>query len=100
MRIIATGLAAALLAGCASPDHRVDHNGDVLSPPQHGETLGETILREGLDQDGCLAPGNASRNRRDGILGFPNPCRDLAELITPPEYPEPPPPPPSMPDNR
>ncbi|MDE1467068.1 hypothetical protein [Aurantiacibacter sp. D1-12] len=101
MRFFALGSACLALTACATPEHSVSDEVNLLAEPRGAETLTEQILREGQG-DGCLVAGNAGRNR-DGLLrGFNNHCRDLRDVIAPPEPPPgieiaPPPPPPPPP---
>ncbi|WP_340587188.1 hypothetical protein [Erythrobacter alti] len=80
-------MTALALVGCAAPGHQVNDNSDLLADPRGVETLDEQISREGQG-DGCLVAGNAGRNRSNGLPGFANPCRDLRDVIAPPELPE------------
>ena len=75
------------LGACATPDHTAGEEVDLLAEPRGGESLGETIARESRG-DGCLVAGNAGRNRSSGLPGFDNPCRELREVIAPPQLPE------------
>ncbi|MBH5323406.1 hypothetical protein [Aurantiacibacter sediminis] len=86
MKIYIVGIVASSLAACASPDHRVDGNGDLLAEPNVPPSLNERILHE-AQGDGCLVAGNAGRNRDGGFLRGNNVCESLRELIAPPEPP-------------
>ncbi|GGD57668.1 hypothetical protein GRI62_01990 [Erythrobacter arachoides] len=74
-------LATSALGGCAAVDGPVSDRPDLLSPPRQAEVLSETLLREGLRKDGCLAPGNG-RDRSDR-------CESLRDFLAPPPLPEP-----------
>ena len=101
VRYLALGLVAATLSACATSEgNGTGADGDLLQAPRQADSLSERIRREGQG-DGCLVAGNAGRNRNDGLLGTHNPCRDLRDVIAPPEPPpgiEIPPPPPPLPE--
>jgi len=80
MKNILLAAASFALAACASTDHRVDHNDNLLQAPRQNETPGEQLQR--AQQDGCLSAGG----------GFGRSCRRereaWADLLGPPELPE------------
>ncbi|GEM_PF-3024726 len=93
--VVAVVAASLALGACASTDHRVDHDDNLLEAPGQNESLGEQLQR--AQQDGCLAGGNALR------LGCEDEREAWADLLSPPELPEgvditPLPSPPEQPD--
>ena len=72
------------LAACASSDHYVDANPDLLAERQTRDSLSDLREDELRRLGGCLAPGN-SRREKD--------CDRLPDFIPAPPPPPPPPPP-------
>ncbi|KLI64289.1 hypothetical protein [Aurantiacibacter marinus] len=103
-RSLAASLLVLPLAACATPDRTDRDEASLLAEPLGAQSVSELIIRESQG-DGCLVAGNAGRNRSGGLPGFDNPCRELRDVIAPPQLPDgvqiiTPPPLPEQPESR